>query len=198
MNFTILDDKIITSRYVLDMLDVINKAKGDDESKGILFDEFQKLILQGKITFGYVYTKNEENELRGRVGSFSGFRHGTQFLKLIPDNKRPKTRSTEPTCLRYYDFGRMNWRSFKKNLFIIATSFYSDKDQKWFDNPLDAGFKSNWRNINYKYKRVERADTTEEMIKRAKINKKEDEKRQTQIDKQRKKVTIKDGKIVIK
>lgn len=197
-NFIIINEKIITSKYVLDLIDVIKKAEGDEEErKSILFSEFQKLILQGKITFGYVYTDNKENELRGRIGSFSGFRHGTQFLKFIPENKRPKSRSTERTCLRYYDFGRLNWRSFKKNLFVVATSFFSDTDQKWYDNPEEAGFKSNWRNINYKYKRVERPDTSEEMIKREKINQKEAQKRQNQIEKQMKKVSVKNGKINI-
>lgn len=187
MNYTVLDDKIITSRYVLDMLDVINKSKDDDESKGILFNEFEKLVLQGKITFGFVYTNNDENQLRGRVGKFSGFRHGTQYFKIIPENKRPKSRSTEKTCLRYYDLGKMGWRSFKKNLFVVATSFFSETDNKWFDNPEDAGFKTNWRNINYKYKRIDREDTEEERLKREKINKKEEQKRADQIEKTSKK-----------
>lgn len=197
MNYTIINDKIITSNYVLDIINIIQKSKDDEEIKKVLFNEFEKLILQGKITFSYVYTNNKENELRGRIGHFSGFRHGTQFLKLIPENKRPKSRSTERTCLRYYDYGRMNWRSFKKNLFIVATSFYSDKDKKWYDNPEEAGFKSNWRNINSRYKRVERPDTAEESMKREKINKKENEKRQTQIEKQKKRFSIQDGKIKI-
>lgn len=183
-NFVILNDKIITSRYVLDMMEFIQKAENNEESKKVLYDEFSKLVLQGLITFSYTYTDNEENRLRGRVGKFSGFRHGTQYLGLIPDNKRPKSRSSEPTCLRYYDMGRMSWRSFKKNLFVVATSFLDKRDGKWKDNPINAGFKSNWNEIRYMnngFKRKERSDTKEEKLIREKINKKELDKRNRQI-----------------
>ena len=202
-NYTIIDNKIITSSYVLDMFDIINKAENDDEVKKVLYDEFSKLILQGVVTFGFVYCNNEENDLRGRIGKFSGFRTGTQFLKLIPTNKRPKSRSSEQTCLRYYDRGRMAWRSFKKDLFVVATSFWSEKDQTWYDDPYKAGFESNWKNINSKYKRYNRPDTPEEMIKRAKINAKEETKRNDQIAKTaakrfRKSYDIIDDQIIIK
>lgn len=202
MNYTIIGGKIISSSYVLDMFNYIEKAQEDDISpddvRKVLFDEFEKLVLQGKITFGFVYTENKENELRGRIGNFSGFRTGTQFLKLIPANKRPKSRSTEETCLRYYDFGRMAWRSFKKTLFVVASSFFNDKDGKWYDTPEAAGFTSNWKNINSKYKRSERKDTKAEALKRAKIEDKEIDKRNTQIAKQQKKrYKIKNGKIGI-
>ena len=202
-NFTILNNKIITSPYVLDIFNIIEKSEDSEGVKKVLYDEFSKLVLQGKITFGFVYTNNKENELRGRIGKFSGFRTGSQFLKLIPTNKRPKSRSTEPTCLRYYDFGRMAWRSFKKDLFVVATSFWSEADQKWYDDPYKAGFESNWKNINSKYKRYNRPDTPEEMIKRAKINAKEEAKRNDQIARTaakrfRKSYDIIDDQIIIK
>jgi hypothetical protein len=188
MNYTILNNRIITSQYVIDLLDEIKKSDDDidlhEQVRYDLFNEFSNLILQGKITFGFVYTDNEENKLRGRVGNFSGFRTGTQKFKLIPNNKLPKEESKEPTCLRYWDFGRSDWRSFKKDLFIVATSFYNDEENKWYDDPEKAGFKSKFYNTNGRYKRVERKDTLEEKQKRDKINLKEETKRETQIQKE--------------
>lgn len=184
-NFSIINDKIITSRYTLSLLDLIKKSEDNndfsEQTKIDLFSEFKNLILQGKITFGYQYCDNEENRLRGRVNKFSGFRTGTQKFKLIPDNKRPKSESEEQTCLRYYDFGRENWRSHKKDLFVVATSFWSETENKWYDAPEKAGFKSKFYNTNGKYKRVDREDTQEEKIKRNKINSNEEEKRNKQI-----------------
>lgn len=204
-NFIILDNKIITSKYVLDVFDFIEKSNNTREEKGkVLFDEFQKVILQTKCTFGFTYTDNSENALRGRVGAFSGFRQGTQRLSLMPNNKWPKSRSKEPTCLRYYDFGRMAWRSLKKDRFAVATSFWNEEEQKWVDTPDKANISSNWnkiKNLNSlsKHKQSNRPDTIEEQTKREKVNKRELEKRNRQISKTQNKLkksfTIEDGVI---
>lgn len=188
-NFIILNNKIITSKYVLDVFSFIEKAdKTKDEKEKVLLNEFQQIILQTKCTFGYTYTDNTENALRGRIGAFSGFRQGTQRLLLIPNNMWPKSRSKEPTCLRYYDFGRMAWRSFKKNRFVVVTSFWNEKEQKWVDTPDQANISSNWGEIKKLNKlsdhiKSNRPDTESERLKREKINKLEEEKRTRQINK---------------
>ncbi len=171
------------------MVNYIEKAEAKEDKK-ILFDEFRKLILQGKITFTYLYCDREENRLRGRVRSSSGFRNGTQRLDLVPDNKYPKTRSPNTTALRYWDFGRSGWRSFRKDHFVVATSFWDAENNEWKDNPYDAGFVSDWRKIRYlnrlsKYVQSDRPDTPQEIAKRLSVAKKEREKRKRQIQRTR-------------
>src|SRR5690606_29220337 len=130
-NFIILNDKIITSKYVLDLTNYIEKSKDKFKAEKVLLSEFKKLVLQGKVTFLYLYCDNKENQLRGRVRASAGFRNGTQRLDFIPNNKWPKSRSKNTTALRYYDFGRENWRSFRLNSFIVATSFWDDTEKRW-------------------------------------------------------------------
>lgn len=206
-NFTILNDKIITSKYVLDLINHIEKAESKDEAEKVLYNEFSKLILQGKVTFLFLYCDRYENRIRGRVRASAGFRHGTQRKDFIPDNKWPKTRSKNKTALRYYDFGRAGWRSFRKNHFIVATSFWDDRENKWKDNPYDAGFTSDWDKIKglnrlEDYKPVNRPDTKEEREKRDKVIKREAEKRVRQIKKTQNKIkkslVIENGIIKIK
>ena len=172
---------------MLDMCDFIEKADiPKKEKEKILFGEFQKVILQTRCTFGFTYTDNDENVLRGRVGRFSGFRNGTQRLDFIPNNKWPKSRSSERTLLRYWDEGRSGWRSFKKDRFVVVTSFWDEKNKKWVDTPDQANVSSNWKEIRSlnkisDYKQSNRPDTKEEKIKRERVAKKEFEKRQRQI-----------------
>lgn len=193
LNYVRMDDHFFTNPYTVDALSLIQKAHTDEQKEEVyevLLAEFQRLVLQGLIMFGYVYTDNDENKERGRVGKFSGFRKGTQYLRHIPDNKRPRSRSSEPTCLRYYDFGRMNWRSFKKDNFVVATSFYDQRDGKWKDNPYDAGFQSEWVKIaklNNGFRFKDRPDTAEEAKLRKQIAAKEKERREREINKTSKK-----------
>jgi hypothetical protein len=198
----------LKSSYLSQIEDWIQKSDdGSVESQehiaSQLSVEFDRLSLQGKVTFGFRYCKNEENELRGRVGMYSGWRVGTRAFKFIPDNRIPFSRSKEPTCIRYYDFGRMSWRSFKKNLFVVCSSFYSAEEDKWFDTPEEAGFTSTWNNDNHLYQRVEREDSVEENAKRAKIFRQQRDKRTAQIERNRKKQrivipTITNGRVVLK
>lgn len=155
--------------------------------------------MQGKITFGFRYCDNHENRLRGRVGSYSGWRNGTRAFKHMPSNKIPINRSDELTCIRYYDLGRMGWRSFKKSLFVVCSSFYSELDGQWHDTPEAAGFKRTWRNTNDQYSREDREDTAEEKAKRKKIEEKEVAKRERQVlatQKRLMKSEVVDGRIV--
>lgn len=175
------------SDYFNEINDWIEKSDNGEEDRQLeiseqLALEYEKMSLQGKITFGFKYCENEENKLRGRVGKFSGWRTGTRAFKLMPDNKIPKSFSEEKTCIRYYDFGRMSWRSFKRDLFVVCTSFYNESDGQWYDNPEQAGFKNTWRNSNYKFKRSNRKDSQDEKVKRGKIILKEEIKRDKQID----------------
>lgn len=209
-NYRIINNKIITSKYFLSLFDMIEKSKSNENLKNILFNEFQKVVLQTKCTFGFVYVDNNENKLRGRVGKFSGFRHGTQRLDLIPDNKWPVERSKDKKNLRYWDFGRSSWRSFNKQNFVIATSFWNNDLKKWVDTPEEANIESDWKiisklNLEKDYIKSNREDTEEEKIKRDKINKKENKKRLEQIEKTNKKIKksedillfeIKEGKIL--
>lgn len=188
MNYTLVEGKIITAQYVLDMLDFISKAEDNTQARKILIGEFQKLILQGKITFAYTYADNGENRLRGRIGRMAGFRTGTQRLKLIPSNRWPKTRSKNTTAIRYYDFGRMGWRALRKDCFVVATSFYDIRDKKWKDDPYEAGFTSNWNrikglNLLKNYIPTSNAESPEELQKRHQIENKEAKKRIEQIRK---------------
>lgn len=190
-NFAILNNKIITSRYTLDVIDYIEKSNDKDKNR-VLLKEFSKLILQGKVTFLYLYCDRHENRIRGRVRSSAGFRTGTQRLKIIPNNKWPKSRSKNRTALRYYDFGREGWRSFRKDSFIVATSFWDAREEKWKDNPYDAGFTSNWNAIRGLNKlgdhvRVDRPDTEQERLKRIKVAERERLKREEQIKKTKRK-----------
>lgn len=198
----------IKSSYFLKVENWIQKSDdGTPESREhislALSSEFDRLSMQGKVTFGFRYCKNRENELRGRVGMYSGWRNGTRALKFIPDNRIPFSRSKEPTCIRYYDFGRMDWRSFKKDLFVVCSSFYNAEEDKWVDTPEEAGFSSSWDNENHLFQRVEREDTAEEASKRAQIFRAQAVKRASQIERNRKKRTIVtpiivNGRIVLK
>lgn len=192
-NFIVLNEKIITSKYVLDLTNYIEKAEDKSKAEKILLGEFEKIVLQGKVTFMYLYCDRHENRIRGRVRASAGFRHGTQRKDFIPDNKWPKTRSSNKTALRYYDFGRAGWRAFRKDCFIVATSFWDDSDNKWKDNPYDAGFTSDWDKIKdlnrlEDYIPSDRPDTEEEMKKRQKVTKQEAEKRERQINKTKSKI----------
>lgn len=183
------------SKYLQDIEDWIQKSDdGTEESQteiaSRLSSEFDRLSMQGKVTFGFRYCDNAENKMRGRVGMYSGWRTGTRAYKFIPENRIPFSRSTEPTCIRYYDFGRMAWRSFKKTLFVVCSSFYSAEEDKWFDTPEEAGFTSGWDNENHLFHRVERDDTPEEEEKRNKISRKLVQQRNAQIERNRKKRTI--------
>lgn len=183
----------VIGSYYDDILDFIEKSDySEEEVRIVLFQEFRKLILQGKITFMFTYCDSVENRLRGRVGSSSGFRHGTQRLSLIPNNRWPKKRSKNQTALRYYDFGRYDWRSLRKDLFVVATSFFDERDKKWKTNPLEAGFTTNWKDIVglnrlKDYKKVYRQDTREEETMRELIKRREAAKRLRQIEKTLKK-----------
>lgn len=189
----ILENKFGRGEYFDSINNWIEKSdKGDKKSQELiarqLSREFEMLSMQGRLIFGFKYTNNLENRLRGRVGRFSGWRQGTRRLKLIPNNKRPISVSKEPTCIRYYDISKMSWRSFKKGLFVVATSFYNEREQKWVDTPEEANFRRTWINDNWKYDRVDRMDTQEELKARQKIQLKEQVKREKQIQQTAKKL----------
>lgn len=196
MKIEVENGKIVFKKsYFQQIDDWINKSDDGNTEKQEeiamqLSDQFEMLSLQGKVTFGFKYCDNAENKLRGRIGKYSGWRTGTRDFKMMPDNKIPKSISKEPTCIRYYDFGRMNWRSFKRTLFVVCSSFFNSKDGKWYDNPTDAGFKNTWQSDNHLGMRNDRPDTKEESEKRTIINKKEQEKRDRQISLTKKKSNL--------
>lgn len=168
--------------YFLRVEDMIQK--GDfplEKVKKYLLDEFIKYSLQTKVTFGFRYTKNKENILRGRVGRYSGFRTGTRRFKLIPGNEIPVNRNPDETGLRYYDFGRGSWRSFKKDMFVVCFAFWSEELNKWCESPEEAKLTN--QDDNYKYKRINTPLTEEQKKLKNKAAKKDAEKREREIKK---------------
>lgn len=168
-----------------EQIDYIEKARragvSDQEISAYLLEDFQIYAKKTKLIFQYLYCDRYENEIRGRVGKTAGWRTGTQAFMLIPANKRPRNRSTNTTAERYYDFGRMNWRAFRKNYFIVISAFLNKKTGKYEDTPEKAGLKRDTHNMNHLFEYRDIPETAEEVQKRAEIRQKEEIKRDKQI-----------------
>lgn len=186
-------DKYKNGSYFYRINNLISKADdGSNEAqeriKRQLSREFEQFSMQGKVTIGYRYCDREENRQRGRVGSFAGWRVTTRAYKYMPPNVIPETRSKNKTAVRYYDFGRADWRSYRKDYFVVMSSFWSEEKQEWVDTPEEAGFKRTWKNDNKKYKK-DREFFDEELDKKKKAAKLKDiKKKKEQIEKQKKKM----------
>lgn len=185
-------DKYKNGNYFYRINDFISKADdGTEEAqeriKKKLNKEFQQFSMQGKVTIGYRYCDREENRLRGRVGTFAGWRVTTRAFKFMPPNVIPETRSKNKTAVRYYDFGRADWRSYRKDYFVVMSSFWNEEKQEWVDTPEAAGFKRTWKNDNHKYEKDKTFFDEELEKKKRKAKEKDIKKRKEQIEKQKKK-----------
>lgn len=173
--------------YYQEQLDIIEKAQKqgipEGEIKKYLIQEFDIYAKKTNVIITFVYCDRRENVERSRVGKSAGWRVATQAFNLIPENKRPQIRSANTTATRYWDRGRSAWRAFRKDCFIVISSFQNTKTKKFEDTPEGAGLKRNKRNVNHLFKYKDRRDTPEEKAKQMRVSKREEEKKSRELKK---------------
>lgn len=146
-----------------------------------LLREFQDYARHTSVIIMYKYCDNAENRLRGRVNTLAGSRIGTIDFSIIPDNRIPNTHRPIENLTRYYDLNRADWRSFRDNMFIVITAFFNKKTKEYVDTPEEAGLRRNKPDKNYLFKKVNRTDTSQEVMKRQQVIQREQEKREREI-----------------
>ena len=166
----------------------LKDPKKNDKVQKKLLKDFQDFGHQTKLIILFVYCNRPENVERGRVGQVAGWRLGSICFRMIPDNKRPQSRKPEDGAVRYYDYFRANWRSFRRSCFVKIGFFWDEKNNDFVEDPRECGLKRNAKNTNSEYPYKARRDTSEERKKRRDVEYKEAEKRAREIEKTQKKL----------
>ncbi|WP_277486720.1 SH3 beta-barrel fold-containing protein [Catalinimonas alkaloidigena] len=93
--------------------------------------DFQKYSKLTKVRFIFRYANNEYNRDRGRAGNISATRTATTNLSIVPISKHPRSRNSDTSTVRFYDFNRAGWRSFRRDNIVILTEVFSVEKNRW-------------------------------------------------------------------